>query len=88
MIFTSTLSLDLCAKTSLGSVVEYELIEAEEQQETDEEDSKEEHKKNDYLNFYDGINYNPHVEGLQVMNNQFSWKLHIKDVLLQPPKSK
>lgn len=81
------LSLDVYAKTSLESVVEYELVETEEEQDAEEEDSKEEYKKDEYLNFHNGINFNPHVEGLQFTDNQYSWKLHIQDILLPPPKS-
>lgn len=86
MIFTSTLSLDVYAKTTFEVAISYELMDTEEEQDAEEEDSKEEFKKDEYLSFHAGINFGSYMEDLLFTDNQYSWKLHIQDILLPPPQ--
>lgn len=87
MIFTSTLSLDVYAKTTFEVAISYELMDTEEEQDTEEEDSKEEFKKDEYLSFYTRICFSSSLVDIQFADNQHNWKLDIQDILLPPPKS-
>ncbi|WP_288341858.1 hypothetical protein [uncultured Roseivirga sp.] len=85
MLFTSTLSLDVYAKTSFDYTANYELMDVEEDQDAEEEDSKEEFKKDEYFSYLESLNFLSNLIDLQFSERQYVWKLDVQQILLRPP---
>jgi len=85
-LFVSALSLDVYANYKKVQVSSYELMETEEDQDSEEDDGKEEVKKDEFINHQTQPRFFSELSVKEFSDRQYLWKLEVFEIILPPPE--